>query len=142
MNKEDALFTVNEIRWMDYYKRRAEQLKIKIETVQYQMEHATDPTSPQGHESIGAGRSLSFEGKDTYINMKIEEEQRLSKEYAKFSARYIEAQVAYFRILDQTDEKDFVRDYFSKKYTLQQLEEMYHTARAHRKLVQVVMNAI
>ena len=142
MNREDAQYTVNEIWWMDYYKRKAEQLKIRIETVQYQMEHATDPTSPQGHENIGAGRSLSFEGKESYMNLKMKEEEELTKEYKKFSSRYIDAQVMYRQILDQTEEKDFVRDYFSKKYTLQQLEEMYHTAKAKRKLVQVVMNSI
>ena len=142
MNREDADYVINEIRWMDYYRRKAERLKIKIETVQYQIAHATDPTSPQGHENIGAGRSLTFEGKESYMNMKMEEEKKLQKEYDKFSTRYIDAQLWFYQIIDQTEEKDFARDYFSKKYTKQQLEEMYHLPKAYRKMAQIVMNAL
>lgn len=142
MNREYASYVINEIRQMDFYRRTAEQLKIKIETVRYQREHATDPTSPQGHEYIGAGKSLTFEGKESYMHQKMKEEEDLTVEYKKFSTRYIDAQLWYYNIVDQTEEKDFVRDYFSKKYTKQQLEEMYHTPKAYRKMVQIVMNAL
>ena len=142
MNREDATFTINEINWMNYFMRKAERLKIRIDTIQYQIDHCTDPKSPQGHENIGAGRSLTFEGKSAYINEKSTEQKELFDEYKKWHTRYIDAQVAYYRIIDETEEKDFAKDYFSKKYTKQQLEEMYHTPKAHRKMVQIIMNVL
>ncbi len=142
MNREDARYVIKEIEWMDYYGRKAEKLKEQIATIQLQIDTATAPSSPQGHENIGAGRSLSFAGKESYLNHKITEKDRLTKDYNKFSARYIDAQMNYYLIIDQTEEKDFVKDYFSKEYTKQQLEDIYHTPKAYRKIVQVVMSAI
>lgn len=142
MNREDARYIINEITWMEYYGRKADELKKRIEEVQSQIDNATSPKSPQGHENIGAGRSMTFAGKESYLNLKITQKDKYAKDQQKFSERFIDAQISYYLIIDQTDEKDFVRDYFSKKYTKQELEEMYHIAKAYKKLVQVVMNAI
>ena len=142
MNREDAVYTIKEIEFLDYYSRRVEKLKKQIDILRQQIDTATSPTSPQGYENIGAGKSMNFAGKESYLNYKITEKDKLTREYQKFRDKFIDAQVLYLLIVDQTDEKDFVKDYFSKKYTKQQLESMYHTTKAYRKLVQVVMNAI
>lgn len=142
MNREDARYNISEITWMDYYGRKADDLKRRIDDIQMQIDTATDPKSPQGYENIGAVKSMSFAGKETYLNLKITEKDKLVKEYNKVSERFIDAQICYFLILDQTTEKDFVRDYFGKKLTKQQIEEKYHVTKAYRKLVQIVMEAI
>ena len=142
MNREDARYTISEIAWMEYYGKKADELKKKIDEIQSQIDTATDPKSPQGYENIGAGRNMSFAGKESYLNIKITQKDKLQKELNKVYERYIDAQICYFLILDQTEEKDFTRDYFGRKMTKQQLEEKYHITKAYRKMVQIVMEAI
>ena len=127
---------------MEYYGKKAEELKKRIDEIQMQIDTATDPKSPQGYENIGAGRNMTFAGKESYLNIKITEKDKLLKEYSKVRERFIDAQINYFLILDQTAEKDFTRDYFGGKMSKQQLEEKYHVAKAYRKMVQIVMEAI
>lgn len=142
MNREDARYTISEIGWMNYYGRKADELKKLIDDIQHQIDTATDPKSPQGYENIGAGRSISFAGKETYLNIKITQKDKLLKEFNKYNERWVDAQIAYFLILDHTAEKDFTRDYFAGKLSKQQLEEKYHVTKAYRKMVQIVMEAI
>lgn len=142
MNREDAKYVINEIKWMSYYEKKALAIQSKIELIQMQIETATDPSSPQGQEYIGEGKSLSFVGKESYMLKKITERDDLIAEYNKWKKRFVEADMNYRMIVDQTDEPNFVQDYFSKKYSSQQLEEMYHTPKAFRKIVQLVMASI
>ena len=117
-------------------------MKKKIDSIQMQIDTATEPKSPQSYEYIGEGRNLTFAGKESYLNIKITQKDKLLKEFNKYSERFIDAQICYFLILDQTAEKDFVRDYFGNKMSKQQLEEKYHITKAYRKMVQIVMEAI
>lgn len=143
MNREDAKYVINEIRWMGFYEKKANYYLEKIKTVQMQIDTCTDPHSPQGHEYIGEGKTLAFTGKDSYMNAKIaERDDKLLPEYRKWSNRYVEANVNYRMIIDQTDEPEFVTDYFSKKYSAQQLEEKYHISKAFRRILQIVMESI
>lgn len=114
----------------------------EIDAIQMQIDTATDPKSPQGYEYIGEGRNTMFAGKESYLNLKITQKDKLLKEHSKIMGRLIDAQICYYLILDQTTEKDFTRDYFGRKMTKQQLEEKYHVTKAYRKMVQIVMEAI
>lgn len=142
MNREDARYTISEITWMDYYGKKADELQKEIDAIQMQIDTATDPKSPQGYEYIGEGRNTMFAGKESYLNLKITQKDKLLKEHSKIMGRLIDAQICYYLILDQTTEKDFTRDYFGRKMTKQQLEEKYHVTKAYRKMVQIVMEAI
>ena len=142
MNREEAKYVINEIRWMDFYERTAETYRNRIEMIQMQIDTATDPSSPQGHEYIGEGRSLTFAGKSSYMNKKITERDELIPEYNKWKNRYIEANINFRMLLDRTEEKDFVADYFSRKFSASQLEEKYHISKPHRRIIQIVMNSL
>ncbi len=142
MNKEDAQYTIKEIGWMEYYGRKTDSLKKQLEEVQRQIDNATAPKSPQGTENIGAGRSLSFTGKESYLNLKITQKDRIEKEIRKYSERYTDALVSYYILLDQTDEKGFVEDYFGKKMSKADIETKYHIQKAYRKIVSIVMEAL
>lgn len=140
MNKDDARFIIGEIRNMEYYARNADSLKKRIDEIQLQIETATDPKSPQGYENIGAGRSLLFAGKEAYIAAKITEKDELTIYYKKLAERFIDAQRYYFEILDNTEEKEFVQDYFNNQLSRQQLEEKYHINKARRKMIQIIID--
>ena len=142
MNREDARYVIKELEFMSYYSRKAGKAKEQLNRIQQQIDDVSSPKSPQGHENIGAGRSLTFDGNEAYLNLKFTQQKDTEKEYKKWNDRFVDAQIQYYTILDQTDEKDFVRDYFSKKYSMTQIEEMYNTTRASRKIIQIVMNAL
>lgn len=142
MNREDATYTIKEIAWIGYYKRKAERLREQIAEVQRQIDNATSPSSPQGHESIGAGRSMTFSGKESYLNLKITQKGQLEKEFRKFSGRYTDAMVSYYMLLDQTEERQFVEDYFGNVYSKADLEAKYHIQKAYRKIQAIVMEAL
>lgn len=141
MNRYDAKYVIQEINNLPYYQHRVSDLKARIDEVQTQIDSATAPHSPQGIEATGAAKAISFSGKESYLNLKITEKDTLMKRFTKFSERYSEAQMYYFMLLDSTEEKPFVVDYFSGKYTKQELEMRYNITKAYRKIVSVVMDS-
>ena len=141
MKRYDAKYVIQEINNLPYYQRKVSDLKERIDEVQSQIDNATAPHSPQGMEVTGAAKAISFSGKESYLNLKITEKDTLMKRFTKFSERYSEAQMYFFMILDTTEEKAFVSDYFSNKYTKQELELRYNITKAYRKILSVVMDS-
>ena len=142
MNRFDAKYVIQEINNLPYYQHKINELKEKIDEVQSQIDNATAPHSPQGIENTGAAKAVSFSGKESYLNLKITEKDRLTKMSAKFSERYVDAQLNYYMILDNTEEKDYVKDYFSGKFSKQELEMKYSVTKAYRKILNVVMDCM
>ena len=140
MNRYDAEHVIKEIKSIPYYQHKLVELKGKLDIVQEQIDNATVPRSPQGIEQTGAANVPSFSGKEAYLNLKITEKDKLTKKYAKFTDRFSEAQVSYFKIIDQTEEKDYVVDYFSRKYSMKELEDRYNITRAYRKIRDIIMD--
>ena len=142
MNRDDARYLIKELEYMGYLSRKVSTLKKEVEQIQRQIDEATEPSSPNGHEYTGAARAMSYAGKESYLNMKISDRDKKQAEYRKWLDRYIDAQMAYYTIMDLTDEKDFVKDYFSGIYTKAEIEQRYNITKAWKRLLSIVMNTL
>ena len=142
MKRDDAKDVVDEIRKIPYFRRKLTELKKTVDLMQEQIDTATAPHSPQGIENIGAARVLSFAGKEAYLNFKIKEMGRYEEKLKRFSYRYDTAQTNFLKLLEVAEDKEFVQDYFSGKYSSQELERKHSVTKAYRKIVGIVMDSL
>ena len=93
-------------------------------------------------EYIGAAKTLSYLGKESYINSKISERDDYKDELWFFSKRCERAEKAYMMLLDTTEEKLFVIDYFSGKYSHQEIELKHNISNPQRRIESMLMDCM
>lgn len=142
MERNDAKDLRVEIRKIRYFHDKIAVLKAKVDEAEAQIDNATAPHSPQGMEYIGAARALSFLGKESYINSKIKERDDYKDELWLFSKRCERAEKAYMKLLDTTDDKKLVVDFFSGKYSNKELEIKHSITNPSRAIENLLMDCL
>lgn len=140
MKIRDAKYVIKEINNISYYTDQLIELDEIVSDLQTKIDNATVPHSPQGMENTGAERAFSFNGKDSYLNEKITQKDKAIEARRLYAILYDRARKWYRNILDETDDKDFVIDYFNGRLSKQEIEMKYCISKAYKKIVDIVMD--
>ena len=141
IDRRDAQYILSEIRMIGYFKRRIGVMQKMIDDIEIEIAEITEPKSPNGKTDVSVksdGRTSNVESR---INALISRQMNVEKEKSVFDFRLWKA-TAYFNRLKNTNESDFVEDFFESGKTHRQLEEKYHLSNAYDRMVRIIRNAI
>lgn len=127
---------IREIRNRKYYQEKIREYDRQIEEIDMLIMNVTAPHSPVAGAVHGSG-GQSHEARWAAL---IDRKDQIEAERSTWAIKKTRAE-RYYQQLMQSDENDFVKDYFMGM-TMEALETKYHYSHAYRTMVRIIRNQI
>jgi len=140
MNYSEAKYIVTEIIRIPFYKTSVNNYQKLIDELQRQIDSLTEPSSPNGKESIGEAKGNAIYDYTEKLTEYATEQAAIEWEmkYYVWSLRKAEG---YRDILLKGENSDFVLDYISTK-DKRALQEKYHVGNAYDRMIRIVIQEL
>lgn len=141
INNRKAAYVIQEIRNIPFYEMLIQEHEKELKESDQRKEDIASLKSPQGHEDIGAGRQFSTDSvQDRMVALfDYDDETNRKIERLKLRRRIAEG---YKSELEENADDDFVRDYFSGDYTMQDIEKRHNISNAYDKMIRTIRNNV
>lgn len=136
MNYPEAKYIVTEICRIPFYKQSVANYQKQIDDLQRMIDSLTEPSSPNGKESIGEAKGNALHDYTEKLTEYVTEQAAIEWEmkYYVWSLRKAEG---YRDILLKGENADYVTDYINTR-DKRELQDKYHVGNAYDRMIRIV----
>lgn len=137
-----ASYVLQEIKNIPLYEQILQEHKDKNEEIEMQKEALASPKSPQGHESLGVVvNQHNGNNNEARLLEYLEKQDELEYRDTFLKRRLMLARM-YRKSLEQSENIDFINDYFDDSIKIRDLEKKHNVSNAFMKMRGLVKNFI
>ena len=136
MNYAEAKYIVTELCRIPFYHTSVNNYQKLIDELQRQIDELTEPSSPNGKESIGEAKGNALHDYTEKLTEYVTEQAAIEWEmkYYVWSLRKAEG---YREMLMKGENAEYVKDYLSTR-DKRELQEKYHVGNAYDRMIRIV----
>lgn len=140
MNYSDAKYIVTELSRIPFYKTSVNNYQKLIDDIQFKIDTLSEPSSPNGKESIGEAKGNSIADYTEVLTTLVTEQAAVEWELKFYALALIKAE-GYRDRLFKGENADYVRDYLSTR-DKRTLQDKYHVGNAYDRMLRIVIQEL